>query len=188
MIFIIAPIAAIIICAIHYLINERTFEKADPLEPPQPFVVSEYYGRMEKAALDIQEAQEPVNKIIILWWGLDGLRLNEDNSLEWISRKKPESVNQNIPWQSCQNVAYRPQFDAYQSTQATREQIFNLKMQLDMVNFNIALQNRMQGINSVLQRYMIQIPAYPVYPSYINARTMQMQSQLTGCCCNAKLR
>lgn len=57
-----------------------------------PFIVSEYYDRMGKSALDILESQEPVDQTIILWWGLDGLRLNEDGSLEWISRKKPETV------------------------------------------------------------------------------------------------
>lgn len=64
MIFIVAPIVAITICTLHYLINERPFEKAEPLEPPQPFVVSEYYDRMEKAALNIMEVQEPIDQII----------------------------------------------------------------------------------------------------------------------------
>lgn len=60
---------------------------------PNPFIVSEHYGRMEKAALEILEAQEPIDRIIILWWGLDGLRMNEDGTGEWISRKKPLPIS-----------------------------------------------------------------------------------------------
>ena len=95
--------AAIIICSLHYIINERPYE-GDPLEPLEPFVVSEYYDRMEKAALDILEHQEPVNQTIILWWGLDGLRLNEDGDLKWISRKKLKPVNQSVFYQTCQSI------------------------------------------------------------------------------------
>lgn len=61
-------------------------------ESAKPFVVSEYLARIEKASLDILESREPTDKIIILWWGLDGLRLNEDGSLEWVSRKRPEKA------------------------------------------------------------------------------------------------
>ena len=75
---------AIIICSLHYIINERPYE-GEPLEPLEPFVVSEYYDRMEKAALDILEYQESVDQTIILWWVLDGLRLNEDGTLEWLT-------------------------------------------------------------------------------------------------------
>ena len=184
---IIVTIATVIICTIHYLINKEHFEKAEPLEPSKPFIVSEYYDRTEKAALDILETQEPVDQTIILWWGLDGLRLNEDGSLEWVSRKKLKPVNQNVSWQLCQNVTYIPQFDACQSTQATREQLFNLNMQLQMANFNVAMQNQINGFDSAFQRYMVQAPIYPAYPSYINAGSVQFPSQLTGCC-NAKLR
>ena len=53
-----------------------------------PFCVSEYFSRVEQYNLEIQEERRAVDKIIILWWGLDGLRLNENGSLEWISRSQ----------------------------------------------------------------------------------------------------
>lgn len=146
----------------------------------KPFIVSEYYDRIEKAALDILEDQKPVDQIIILWWGFDGLRLNENGELEWISRKKQKPVNQNICYQPAQSMAQAsyPLYgasDMCQSSQATREQFFGIKMQLEMMKFNAALQNQMQGINSALQSYVIQPPAYTAY-----------LTQLTDCCCNKK--
>ena len=93
--------AAIIICSLHYIINERPYE-GESLEPLEPFVVSEYYDRMEKAALDILEHQEPVNQTIILWWGLDGLRLNENGTMELVNR---------TPFNSC--VQYPVQYPPY---------------------------------------------------------------------------
>lgn len=38
-------------------------------EYSEPFVLSEYYARTEKATLDILEQQEPMDQTIILWWG-----------------------------------------------------------------------------------------------------------------------
>lgn len=66
-----------------------------------PFVVSEYLERVEKAALDILERREKTNKTITLWWGLDGIRLNEDGSAKQVSRKKP---TENVFYQPCQSV------------------------------------------------------------------------------------
>ncbi len=72
---------------------------------PAPFIVSEYLERMEKAGIEVLENREPIERTIILWWGLDGLRLNEDGMLEWISRKKPEPVNQDVFYQTPQWIA-----------------------------------------------------------------------------------
>lgn len=54
----------------------------------ETWTVSDYMGRMERACLDIQERRTPVERTITLWWGLDGLRLAEDGSMEWASRRQ----------------------------------------------------------------------------------------------------
>lgn len=161
-------------------------KKKEEIQLVEPFSVLEYFDRIEKAALDILEKQDPVNKTITLWWGLDGLRLNEDGSLEWISRKKPKPVNQNISYQMCQSMKHLPQFDMSQSTQATREQIYALKMQLYMENFNIAMQKQMQGFNSALQSYVVPTPGYIGYSPYMQPPYLQsaFAPQLTQCCCD----
>ena len=162
--------AAIIICSLHYIINERPYE-GEPLEPLEPFVVSEYYDRMEKAALDILEHQEPVNQTIILWWGLDGLRLNEDGELEWISRKTPKPVNQNVSYHPCQSIqTYNPNlFDQTQSTRASIDALMAQNVSLQMQAYQA--QQTAQVINS-LQQCCVQYPAQ--YPPYFYG----------GCCGN----
>ena len=68
------------------------------------FGVYEYLSRIENATLEIEENKKPADPVIVLWWGLDGLRLNQDGSMEWISRKKPKPVNQNVSYQPCQAI------------------------------------------------------------------------------------
>lgn len=128
-IFVIGTAVATVICLLYYFINERPYEN-ERIEPQEPFILSEYFSHMEQANLYIWENQEPVDKTIILWWGLDGLRLNEDGSLEWISRKKPKPVNQNIFYQPCQSLAYMPRLDMVQSTACKIEMLMHQNQQL----------------------------------------------------------
>lgn len=64
-----------------------------------PFVVSEYLEQAEKVSLDILKIRKPTDKTIVLWWGLDGIRLNEDGTAKEVSRKKPA---ENVFYQTCQ--------------------------------------------------------------------------------------
>ena len=154
---------AIIICTLIYLINERPYESKQ-LEPPEPFVVSEYYDRMEQVALDILENQEPVDQTIILWCGLDGLRLNEDGTLEWVSRRKTKPVQENVFYQLCQSApAYNP--DLLAQMQNTRSSINALMAQNTSLQMQaLQAQQTAQVINS-LQQCCVQYPAQ--YPNYL---------------------
>lgn len=153
------PVATII-CLLHYLVNGRPFETREPLEAIEPFVASEYFSRMEKAALDILEAQEPIDQTIILWWGLDGLRLNEDGTLEWVSRKKKPV--ETTPYQMCQFI------QSIQSSVFSADQIQCTRVQIDaLMAKNTALQ--MQAwqsaqIANAIQQCCVQYPTQ--YPSY----------------------
>lgn len=91
---VVAFFASTVIVFLPYFIHDKIQRKQIQHQAKtEPFIVSEYYDRMEKAALDILEHQEAVEQTIILWWGLDGLRLNEDGTLEWVSRRKPRPVD-----------------------------------------------------------------------------------------------
>lgn len=79
------------------------------------FTVSEYLSRIERANLDILENLKPVSKAITLWLGLEGLRLNEDGTMEWVSRKrKPaeQSMQMANALQQC-CVQYPAQYQPY---------------------------------------------------------------------------
>lgn len=133
----------------------------------KPFVVSEYLTRIEKASIEILESRKPVEQIVILWWGLDGLRLNEDGTAEWISRKKPSPVQRNVFYQPCQAVIPPPQYDMGQSTQAKIDALMAQNIQLQVQSWQAEQSGQM--INA-LQGYVVQWPGY--------------YERLTDCCCN----
>lgn len=91
---VIAVLALISAIAPLILIKRQDKQIENEQNNVKPFCVSEYYSRTEKIALDILERRKPADKTITLWWGLDGLRLNEDGTTEWISRKKPDPIKQ----------------------------------------------------------------------------------------------
>lgn len=135
----------------------------------ESFSVQAYLDRIEQTALELLEKHEPMEQIIVLWWGLDGLRLNEDGALEWISRKKPPET---VFYQPCQSVQTSKGFSTIppeafsmmcnvagiiaetgDQTQSTRAQIDALMAQ------NAALQ-----MQNAIQQCCVQYPAqYPPY-------------------------
>lgn len=126
-----------------------------------------YLSRIEAAHLDILESKSPIDKTVILWWGLDGLQLNEDGTVEWISRKKPSPVQQNVFYRPFQTIISPPQYDMCQSTQAQIDALMAQNMQLQVQAWQ-AEKNR-QMINA-LQSYVVRWPGY--------------YERLTDCCCN----
>lgn len=151
-------------------IGEWFCNMLEPAQPTdeEPFVVSEYLARVEKAHLDILENQEAIDKIIVLWWGMDGLRLNEDGTLKWVSRKKkPTETVFYQPQQSIQPIQTGMfLMDQTQSTRAQMEAMMAQNAALQMQSWQ-----NMQ-IANVLQQCCVQYPAQ--YPSYYYG----------GCCGN----
>lgn len=111
-------------------------KRSEPEQACTVFYASEYLSRIEQASLDIMEDRDPVDTVIILWWGLDGLRLNEDGTMEWISRKKPEPVSRNVFYQPSQY--FHPiqtgmfQFDQTQSTRAQIDELMSKNASLQI--------------------------------------------------------
>lgn len=151
---------AICICA-NYLIILSAFQSDKHLQNirkvlfdsvfqqyEKSYSISAYYDRIEKVSAEILESQKPVDKSIILWWGLDGLRLNEDGTSEWISRKKPSPISQ-IPRpsyislsQGIENARYNT-FDLTMCCQSTPSQIKELQAR----NTAISLQVEQNKLN-----------------------------------------
>lgn len=120
------------------------------------FNVSEYMERIEKAYLEILETRQPISQSITLWWGLDGLRMNEDGTTEWISRRKTAPVKQDVFYHPCQT---RSPFvgDTCQSTQTTFA---------GTLFAGTLLSTAMQ---TPLQYYQTQLGYPGYYPSYLNS-------------------
>lgn len=133
-----------------------------------PFSVARYLERVEQAQIDILDSQEPVDQTIILWWGLDGLRLDENGDLKWISRKKkaPDPpVYQYTPC-SFQNTA-----QTYQNTAQLQNQINYLQTQQIQQSQNQALL-QMLSMQQCCARpgYVCGSSfLYPTYPDFYNS-------------------
>lgn len=159
------------------------------------FSVSEYLQHIEDASSEIQQQKEPVDRTIILWWGVDGLRMNEDGSFEWISRRKkelepvqitpcvtqypkeePEPVNQNVFYQPPQSIVplNHPFASQINMCQSTRAQIDALQMQISAIQ-----------TENLMQRHQAQMIAQmQLYPNY---QPPYFYSSLTGCCCDGSI-
>lgn len=146
----------------------------------EPFSPSQYMDRIEKENIKIlqdREKQEPYT--IILWLNLQGLRLNDDGSFEWIERVKKEEneilalmqdenqykrLSSDYSQSQAQNLQYQNVAVNYGSTssqlnqlmaQCTQSQIDSLQLAQLQRSYNIALANAINPYSY--------IPAYPFY-------------------------
>lgn len=70
--------------------QDKKHKRQSPLVYAQDFNVSAYLSRIEEEANKLlMEPTEPY--VLVLWTGIDGLRMNEDGSAEWI-RKDVEPI------------------------------------------------------------------------------------------------
>lgn len=127
------------------------------------FSVYEHLERIEKAYLEILETRQPISQSITLWWGLDGLRLEEDGTTEWVSRKKPKplpdvwSISQTTTPIMCKIIGDPIRTDMQQAPQ---DEIAALKKQLNVMELNEAIQHHMSIISASLQSSVTPYPSY----------------------------
>ena len=86
------PLIGLLIWSFKWMVLDSGLE-SEPLDDRdvEPWKLSEYYEHLQKVAEDI--AKEKANRKpspTVLWLVLDGLRLNEDGSTEWIHKDKPK--------------------------------------------------------------------------------------------------
>lgn len=75
--------------ALYKLVTRQAKKKRSPQPEacpgPPSFSPSAYLGRISKVCEDLW--REPKERYtLILWWGLDGLKLNRDGAMQWISK------------------------------------------------------------------------------------------------------
>lgn len=147
-------------------------------EPPVPFSVPDYLDRMEKLHLKaMQERENEQAHIIVLWWGFDGLRLNADGTMEWISRRPKEEKPTFLPTHGCTyeefstiagdmfSVPYLTIYDsandlqpttlgdcsATWKIQSTEERIAALQSQLQAVNMQQWQNEQIQSMINIIE-------------------------------------
>lgn len=174
-------VAATVLIAASAIIKNFRRIKSNQIEPAQfvfrgpGFSVSEYMSRMEKAGIEImQERWQSSGYQIVLWAGLDGLRLNDDGTTEWIRRdeKKPEQTVQN-----CANVTQLYNFPIAQNFLQQ-----NMCCQTENTERILELQTQMQ--DCCIQQKILQLQQImnSIHPPYIPSPATYYQSAITQCC------
>lgn len=152
------PILSIAISFISCIISALTIyrrradAKTSQAEFRTDFSVSNYLARTEKAYLQILEEQKPFEYELVLWWGLDGIRLNKDGTTEWISRKK-KIESEPVP--VTQIVAPMPRYPAW----PCYNPLYNAATQINRMNLcndTQASQNAMNWIQRSIIENQIQ--------------------------------
>lgn len=141
------------------------------------FSVSDYYDRTQQQQEELQaekENQDPY--VIILWWGLDGLRLNDDGSFEWI-RKNQKPVS----------ISYQPQQSVTrQIDDGIRALNTQIQTGMNRLRYEILIQQmqaaQIQQTQNIINS--LQSAPYPQYMSYPSQCCInQYTPDLTWCCC-----
>lgn len=86
-------ILTIILVSLPHIKDAKTGHTIKPNNTCQPvcfdsFSIPEYFDRIEKEHIKLlqEREQNPVSKVIELWWGMDGIRLLEDGTTEWVRK------------------------------------------------------------------------------------------------------
>lgn len=147
--FLSAGIAMIVCCRLEYLRSKN--KKNDDLRicshPIKKFSVSEYMERIEKAWLEIVLEREGATVYLItLWWGIDGLRINDDGSIEWVRRGGRNSND--LRYEMLQSITHTP-IPSYHCS-GTRNAIMSVddqirtlqsQIQANIIQQNVQIQN-----------------------------------------------
>lgn len=113
MIYIILVVSAVII-ATAVIINaraDRELERraawfASAMMPHEKFSLAEYYEQIEHVQTELlQEREREPKREIVLWWGLDGCKIDGDGNIVWISKRKEKGEDKQT---NENNAAYVP--------------------------------------------------------------------------------
>lgn len=126
----------------------------------QPFSIDSYFERIDKVICDIlQERERQKPPEIVLWWGLDGLRMNCDGSTEWISKRQPQPQTQEYTYNPLANAAQTALLDTRflsSAQNASPDEIGNMQIdylrgQIQSLNLQLIQNNMNQNILKMLQ-------------------------------------
>lgn len=177
--WVVIPIQMVCLCLLIMTWARQTKAKAQTAakpERPPPFSASDYLERIEKASIEILAGLEQEEKYtLILWAGLDGLRLNEDGTQEWIKRDRLGQANPRKSLPTTNIQPYVPcNANYYGNLLDTRNAITSLQAQNTAPLFECLQTQQSQNIINALR------------PSYMQS-PIGYDTSLTQCCCNLRL-
>lgn len=169
-------LVSIIFACIFALIFFRKLENKTELsvdEPTkvEPFCTSDYLKRTIELSDKLQhEKEQSTNYRIVLWWGIDGLRLNANDSYEWIKKELQKYISipplypsmsgewyESMVQQTCCTSQYQ-RLDSMLQCQQSR--IDELQMQNTMLQLQCAQQQQMQNMIDTIRPQMVNTPNF----------------------------
>lgn len=144
----------------------------------------DYLDRLEKSQVEAMKKRKPVDEVIVLWFGLDGLQLNVDGSREWISRA--DEKEEEKPVVPVSNVS---ESERYFGCSAPRYPVVDIDRWIGDVRFQITsgmvqVINPIQfGMNSIDHRgyaTMDAIARSQIFETRQRIRNLEMQIAMTN--------
>lgn len=157
-------VLTIILVSLPHIKDAKTGHTIKPNNTYQPvcfdsFSIPEYFDRIEKEHIKLlqEREQNPVSKVIELWWGLDGIRLLEDGTTEWVKRKSQSNYEKRTQIDADCNKTRTSQIDFIDTTTLGDTIHLGIMQQTQSIEKNICSLEH--------QLYMNMCQAAP-YPSY----------------------
>lgn len=159
-------LAAAIAMAISAVVHNKREKERKRLERSQftsyisTFSASEYLDRIEQESIRLQKERErePQHNLT-LWIGLDGLRMDDDGTLQWIRRQEaPKPKPQFNSWDITQCCAISPSTIPSLQVEQTRliqlqNQNMLLQLQAAQARQNMLLMATIRPAYSYIQNY-----------------------------------
>lgn len=154
-------VAIIFACIFTLIIFKKSENRVelniDEQKNVEPFCTSDYLKRTIELSDKLQhEKEQSDNYGLVLWWGIDGLRLNADGLYEWIKKEPKKYISiptlyppaiggryESMAQQTCCISQYQ-RLDSMLQCQQSR--IDGLQMQNTMLQLQCAQQQQMQNI------------------------------------------
>lgn len=156
-------------------LENKTELSVDEPTKAEPFCTSDYLKRTIELSDKLQHEKEQfTNYRIVLWWGIDGLRLNADGSYKWIKKEIIKFITLPSPtgaWhestiqQTCCTSQY-PRLDALLQVQqcninqCQQSRIDELQMQNTILQLQCAQQQQIQNMIDTIHPQMISTPKF----------------------------
>lgn len=151
-------VAIIFACIFTLIIFRKSENKVelniDEQKNIESFCPSDYLKRIIELSDELQhEKEQSDNYSLILWWGIDGLRLNAGGSCEWIKKEPKRYISIPPLYPSMTREGYNSMIQ--QTCCTSQYQRLDALLQVQQCNMNQCLQSRIDELQ--MQNTMLQL-------------------------------